>query len=133
MNVINVFKANSPLQVFTDKRGTIADVFYNKEINHVALIQSEQGVVRGNHYHKQSTQHILITQGSLEYWYCSLNETHNPQCYIAVAGDLVTSLPNEIHTMRMQEYTEFVTFTEGVRGGQDYEADTFRVDNIIPQ
>ena len=132
MTVINIFKQNPPLQVFTDRRGTIADVFYNRDINHVAMLQSQPGVVRGNHYHKQTTQHILITVGSLEYWYCQA-EGSEPQCYVAGVGDLVTSLPNEIHAMRMREYTEFVAFTEGVRGGQDYESDTFRVNNIIPQ
>lgn len=129
MTVINIFKENPPLQVFTDTRGTIADVFYNRNINHVTLIQSEPGAVRGNHYHKHTTQHTLVTRGSLEYWYCDANT--QPQCYKAQEGDLITSKPNEIHALRMLEYTEFLAFTEGVRGGQDYESDTYRVDSIV--
>jgi quercetin dioxygenase-like cupin family protein len=133
MTSINIYKNNPDLQVFQDRRGTIADVFYQKNINHVAMLQSQPGVIRGNHYHKKTTQHILITRGSLEYWWRPLDSNGPAQCQVAVVGDLVTSDPNEVHAMRMLEYTEFVAFTEGVRGGQDYEADTFRVDSIIPR
>ena len=117
---------------FSDARGEIVDLIDHETFNALTVVTFRAGAVRGNHYHKQTTQHILITLGSLEYWYCQA-EGSEPQCYIAGVGDLVTSLPNEIHAMRMREYTEFVAFTEGVRGGQDYEADTFRVNNIIPQ
>jgi dTDP-4-dehydrorhamnose 3,5-epimerase-like enzyme len=133
MKSINIYETNPPLQVFSDRRGVIADVFYNRDINHVAMLQSQPGVIRGNHYHKLTTQHILITAGKLEYWYKPLDSDEPASCYVGKAGDLITSEPNEVHAMRMLEYTEFVAFTEGVRGGQDYESDTYRVDNIIAQ
>ena len=39
----------------------------------------------------------------------------------------------EIHAMRILENdTQFIVFSEGLRGGKDYEADTFRVASIIP-
>lgn len=133
MKCINIYENNPPLQVFSDRRGVIADVFYNQGINHVAMLQSQPGVVRGNHYHKLTTQHILITAGSLEYWYKPLDSAEPASCHRAKPGDLITSEPNELHAMRMLEYTEFVAFTEGLRGGQDYETDTYRVVSIIPQ
>jgi hypothetical protein len=47
-------------------------------------------------------------------------------------GDLVTSDPGEVHTMyTTSETSEFIAFTEGKRGGSDYESDTYRVPNII--
>ena len=54
-----------PLEYFEDERGKIADIFFKKNIDHVAIIHSEPNIMRGNHYHKQSTQHMLITKGSL--------------------------------------------------------------------
>ena len=57
------------LESHQDDRGNIVDIFYNKNINHVGIISSKKGAVRGNHYHKQTVQHALITQGSIEYWY----------------------------------------------------------------
>ena len=38
------------LESHIDERGTIVDLFYNRNINHVALIDSEPNVIRGNHY-----------------------------------------------------------------------------------
>ena len=116
-----------------DNRGYIADIFYKHPIDHVAVIETIPRSIRGNHYHKQSTQHILVTKGSLEYWYRSLESREAPRCVVLREYDLVTTPPGEVHALRMLEANQFVVFSEGLRGGQDYEADTFRTDNIIPE
>lgn len=133
MKKINVLSNNeSTLEIHEDVRGLIADVFFAASINHVALIRSEPFAERGNHYHKNSTQSILITKGSLEYWYKDSRSDSEPQMVIANVGDLITSDPFEIHALRILENgNEFIAFTEGQRGGADYESDTFRVDSIF--
>ncbi len=121
------------LESHTDKRGTIVDLFYNETINHVARVTSKPGATRGNHYHKETTQHMLMTQGSLEYWYKPLDSDEPAQMVTAYGGDIISTPPNEIHALRIgPEGNQFIVFSEGVRGGQDYESDTFRVENIIP-
>jgi dTDP-4-dehydrorhamnose 3,5-epimerase-like enzyme len=128
----NVFEeVTKDLEVHFDERGTIADVFFKANINHVAYITSHEGAIRGNHYHLETEQSILITKGSLEYWYAPIEDSANPQVVIAKVGDLVTSGRGEIHTMRMLEETDFVAFTQGKRGGSDYESDTFRVSSLL--
>ena len=67
-------KVKKPLQSFKDKRGSIIDIFYKKKIDHVAIIDSKPNTLRGNHYHKKTIQHMLITEGSLEYWYKPLKK-----------------------------------------------------------
>ena len=70
----NVYEnVEAPLERHEDDRGVIADIFYKSGIDHVAIIRSNAGAVRGNHYHEVSTQHMLITKGSLEYWYADLD------------------------------------------------------------
>jgi len=134
MKTINLLKSNNaPLEVFKDNRGIIADVFYEHNINHVAIISSNPNALRGNHYHKETTQHMLITKGSLEYWYKDLNSDQPAKMYLAVVGDLISTPPNEIHALKItEEGNEFVVFSEGKRGGKDYESDTYRVETIIP-
>ena len=129
----NVWKdVELPLEFFEDERGKISDIFYKKNINHVAIIHSEPNVMRGNHYHKESTQHMLITKGSLEYWHKPLGSTEEAEYVLLEEGDFVSTPPNEIHALNIVEDNEFIVFTEGVRGGKDYESDTFRLDeNII--
>ena len=121
-----------PLEKHQDYRGVIADIFYNSKIDHVAIISSEPDIIRGNHYHKETTQHILITKGSLEYWYKNVNKTESSKKIVAKIGDLVTTPPLEIHALKIGPTgNEFIVFSEGTRGGKDYESDTYRVENII--
>ena len=131
MKKINIYEKNPSLEVFKDERGIIADVFYNADINHVAFISSEPNALRGNHYHAATTQHILITEGSLEYWYSYSSDSATSSYEICKEGDLATSEPGEIHALRIgPDGCKFVAFTTGKRGGSDYESDTFRVPDI---
>ena len=122
----------APIEMHTDDRGDITDIFYKSNIHHVAVVRSNKGAVRGNHYHKETTQYMLITKGALEYWHKPLESEGEAECILLQQGDFVETPPNEIHALNIVEDNEFVVFTTGLRGGQDYEADTFRIDgNII--
>lgn len=132
MNKFNIYD-NLPnnLGNFKDHRGTITDIFYNTNLNHVAIIDSVPFTERGNHYHAKSVQHMYIISGSLEYWY--KNETMQESKYeVCLPGDVITSEKFEVHALRIGDLgCVFMVFTEGLRGGRDYESDTFRVDNIM--
>tara|TARA_R110002012_G_scaffold289091_1_gene482011 strand:+ start:307 stop:714 length:408 start_codon:yes stop_codon:yes gene_type:complete len=120
-----------PLELNEDDRGRIVDVFYKNNIDHVAVIDSKKGSIRGNHYHKLSTQHILITKGKLEYWYKPLNSEECANHVLLERGDILSTPPNEIHALKIIEDNQFIVFSEGIRGGMDYESDTFRIDGTI--
>tara|TARA_R100001594_G_scaffold111901_1_gene146747 strand:- start:148 stop:552 length:405 start_codon:yes stop_codon:yes gene_type:complete len=133
MKIRNIWKdVEEPLELHTDKRGSIVDLFYNEDINHVAMITSEPSVIRGNHYHKHTKQYALVTKGSLQYWSKEVDSNEKAKMITAKTGDLITTCPYEIHTfLSGDKGSEFIVFTRGQRGGKDYESDTFRVDNII--
>ena len=82
---------------FKDKRGSITDIFYKKNIQHVAIIDSKPNVRRGDHYHKKTTQWMYITRGSLEYWYKPLKSKKKPRMKLLTVGDLVETPPKEMH------------------------------------
>lgn len=128
----NVYtNVEKPLQMHEDARGVIADIFYNDNIHHVSIIKSNEGSIRGNHYHKETTQYMLITKGSLEYWYKPLNKEDKANFIVLKQGDFVETPPNEIHALRIIEENEFIVFTKGIRGGKDYEDDTIRIGYSI--
>lgn len=115
-----------------DDRGNISDIFYNHPVDHVAVINSKKGTFRGDHYHKFTTQHIYMTKGSLRYYYRKVDEGNDKVKSIIVReGELVTTPPNEIHALEILEDNQFLAFSEGKRGGEDYESDTFRVTPSI--
>lgn len=129
MQIRNVWKdVPAPLEVHEDNRGVIADIFYKEDIEHVAIITSKKGVRRGDHYHKETTQHMLITRGSLICVHQPVDKSRPLEWVHAKQGDLVTNVPYEVHTLLFPEDNEFIVFSSGVRGGQDYEKDTYRVE-----
>lgn len=120
-----------PQPDFLDNRGSITDLFYDDQINHVTHIKTTDiEAVRGNHYHKETTQAMYMIKGSLLYWSKPLN-SDKVQCRRISKGEIVTTPPNEIHALTFDELNEFIVFTWGKRGGKDYESDTFRVDSIV--
>jgi hypothetical protein len=132
MRKFNIFK-NRPenLGDFQDERGQITDIFFRANINHVAIISSVPNAIRGNHYHALSIQHMYIISGSLEYWYKN-SQMPESEFTVCLPGDVITSEKAEIHALKIGDKgCVFMAFTEGVRGGEDYESDTFRVESII--
>jgi dTDP-4-dehydrorhamnose 3,5-epimerase-like enzyme len=116
----------------SDERGTISDILYKAEINHAAVIESKRaGLIRGNHYHKATTQHIFMTKGSLRYWYQPADKSAPVQSVLVQEYEMVSTPPYEIHALEILEPNQFVVFSQGVRGGEDYESDTFRVPPIL--
>ena len=114
---------------FEDDRGSIADIFYKEKFDHAAIIKTNSGnFIRGNHYHKETTQHIFMTKGKLRYWYKDSKDKSNdpPKSVLVDEGYVVTSKPGEVHSLEMLGESEFIVFSSGKRGGMDYESDTFR-------
>ena len=50
---------------FADGRGAIRDIFASAAPECVTLVTSNPGAVRGNHLHKQSTQHAFVVSGTM--------------------------------------------------------------------
>ncbi len=111
-----------------DSRGDIADIFYKHPVDHVAIINSRKGVFRGDHYHKFTTQHMYMSRGSLRYYYRKVNEENDKVKSVVVKqGEMVTTPPYEVYALEILENNQFIVFSEGKRGGKDYESDTYRV------
>ena len=115
-----------------DLRGNISDIFYDHPIDHVAIINSKKGAFRGDHYHKFTTQHIFMTKGSLRYYWRKVDEGNDKvKSAVVHEGEMVTTGPNEVHALEILENNQFIAFSEGKRGGDDYESDTYRVSPSI--
>ena len=132
-NIYNHLNDNKQdnLGSFSDERGSITDIFYQKSMHHGCIIQHNPGAVRGNHYHNQTIQYTFILSGSLRYYASNLDRTELVT-HDAIPGDFIVSGPQEIHAMKAgSEGCVFIAFAEGPRGGEDYEKDTVRVDSIV--
>lgn len=117
---------------FKDSRGTIMDIFVDDPKDHVTIIFSKKGAVRGNHYHKKSTQYVFIVSGQLTMLSQRVGQKRIFK-HVLRPGDLMTHKSMEIHTLIADKDTVFLAFAEGVRGGKDYERDTYRVSPLLQE
>jgi quercetin dioxygenase-like cupin family protein len=116
-------------EYFVDKRGFIVDILYNTKINHVALIKSNKKSIRGNHFHKKTIQYTYVLDGKLYYFKKKGRSYHKK---ILKKGDLIKTMPLEIHAFKfLAKKNTLLIFSSGLRGGKDYEKDTFRVESIV--
>ena len=110
---------------FRDSRGFIIDLLEKKNINAITFITQKKGKIRGNHFHKKTIQWNYLIKGKLE-----LLTRKNKQKIIRTLmkeGDLVETSKNESHAIKALKNSEFLVFTQGPRGGKEYENDTFRL------
>jgi dTDP-4-dehydrorhamnose 3,5-epimerase-like enzyme len=114
---------------FEDARGSIADILEDETIEHVTLITTTPGAVRGNHYHRETYQWVYIVSGALRY--VTRDDAGSVERGVVHAGDVLFTGPLGAHAMEAIEPTTMVVMTRGPRGGREYESDTFRLDEPL--
>lgn len=110
---------------FEDDRGVIQDWFGPDEpIDSVTYITTVKDAIRGNHYHEHTWQWTLVLSGRL---LMASGYTENEMG----AGMMVTHPPGDHHAWKALEDSECVVFTRGPRSGENYEADTHRLEKPL--
>jgi len=115
---------------FKDNRGTICDIFTGSPKDHATVIFSKKGSVRGNHYHKKSTQYTFVISGQLTMLSQKIDQKKVYK-HILKQNDLMIHTPLEAHTLIADKDTIFLAFVDGLRGGKNYEKDTFRLEKPL--
>ena len=112
-----------------DERGVIIDLLENEVVNAVTYITLAKDAIRGNHYHKETTQWNYITKGRVKI----LSQSGDKPVVeiLAEKGDLYITPPMEKHAFVGIEESEMLVFTKGPRGGKEYESDTFRLEQPL--
>lgn len=106
-----------------DERGIIEDLKCGKDWS-VTYITFKKGAIRGNHYHKFTAQTDYILSGSVE--------LYAPNSYkVLEAGESVELAAGITHAYKAREDSEMVSICKGVRVGENYEKDTFRLEKTL--
>lgn len=108
-----------------DDRGVITDLHVGEPVNALTTVTCRKGAVRGNHFHKHTTQFTYVLSGRLRYF--AQREGDGVKRRVVQTGDLVTSLPRERHAFEALEDSVLLAFCHGPRAGMDYEKDTYRL------
>ena len=111
---------------YEDDRGAITDLMNGVELRHVAVITSNAGSLRGNHYHLEAGQYTYVIKGEIELLY------RDPGCEVISAllrpGDLAFCPPLTEHAIRFIVDSEILALTTVARDNGGYETDTVRLD-----
>ena len=114
---------------FQDNRGIITDIIVKERIDYVTLITNSKNAVRGNHYHKQTIQFLYVLKGSI--LVASKFEGKRMQQRILEEGHLLFNEANEWHAIKSIEDSTLLILTRGLRGGKNYESDTYKLDKPL--
>ena len=96
---------------FKDKRGSITDIFYNKNLKHVSLIISKKNIIRGNNYFKKNIQYIYNLSTEFEYWYKKFNSKKKPKKVTIKKGWVVVTSPYEAHAIKFKSNNKLLEFS----------------------
>ena len=115
-----------------DERGEIIDIFVKSPKDHCSIITSKKGAVRGNHFHKESTQFTFIVKGKFRLYRAKVDNEGNliekVRSDIIENNELIEHPPFESHTLVAEsDEAVILAFACGKRGGNFYEKDTFRL------
>ena len=123
---------------FKDKRGKIIDVFQNIKFEHSTIITFNKNSVRANHFHKKSIQYSLIIDGKFIAKEVKINngmqyKGNKIKTFKLQANYLFAHKPYEAHAFKcVSTKGTMIVFTKGIRGGKNYEKDTYRLEkNLI--
>lgn len=100
----------------SDVRGTIIFCSYGKlKIN---FVQTKKGFLRGGHYHKFKSDHILL-RGKIEFKTLNL-ATNTEQIYILSAPHNISVDPNTAHLLTSLEDSLFLEYFDTEYSSIDY-------------
>ena len=122
---------------FKDKRGEIIDIFQGIKFEHATIVTFKKGAVRGNHFHKKSIQFSLIIDGKFLTREVKIDTKNNYnkkkiKSYKISSNSLLKHHPFKAHAFKCLSKTgKMIAFTKGIRGGTNYEKDTFRLEKKI--
>lgn len=118
-----------------DKRGYILDIFVKDPKDHCSIVSFNDKAIRGNHFHKKSKQYSFILEGRLlmitskvdrngKYIGKKIRKIVKKNC-------LIIHKPFIAHAFKAQTKSKILAFADGLRGGRNYEKDTFRLKNKL--
>lgn len=114
-----------------DNRGYI-QTLVNFPMKNIALISSQKGSVRSNHYHLTDWHYMYVLSGSFDYYYRPTGSNQEPEVIRVKTGEMVFTPPMEDHATVFLEDTQLLAMSRNPRDQESYESDVKRIAMIDP-
>lgn len=96
----------------------------------VAIIESREGTVRSNHWHKTDSHLLYILKGSCLYFERPVGSTDIPVPIIYGMGDMFYTPPQVEHAIVFVAQTTMISISDRPRDHESHEEDVVRVNFI---
>lgn len=114
-------------QEFSDDRGLIRNVA-DGTLGDVAVIESNSGSIRANHYHREDWHLCYLISGAMEYaWKDSLSDEKSHKKVITPSQMIFTPAMTP-HRIKFLEDSIFLSISKLSRISKNYENDTFKIE-----
>ncbi|AGK53556.1 polysaccharide biosynthesis C-terminal domain-containing protein [Bacillus sp. 1NLA3E] len=123
------------VQPFEDKRGSLKKILMksqlkeNDQIEEAYLLYSEQGSVRGNHYHKKTLEYFVIVSGKAKVAMRNLDTGTFEEIYISSSDNFILKvLPNVVHAFKNEEELPLIMLAISTKEYNKFDTDTFKME-----
>jgi dTDP-4-dehydrorhamnose 3,5-epimerase-like enzyme len=114
---------------FVNANGEIYNLLLER-FTSVALIRSNAGAIRANHYHKTDWHYSYVQSGEVWYYWRPVGSKEQPRHQKFPAGTMFFSPPMVEHAMFFPVETTFLTFAKNIRDTAHHEEDVVRIPII---
>ncbi|MDF2903344.1 MAG: dTDP-4-dehydrorhamnose 3,5 epimerase [Bacillus sp. (in: firmicutes)] len=123
------------VQPFEDKRGSLKKILMksqlkeNDQIEEAYLLYSEQGSVRGNHYHKKTLEYFVIVSGKAKVAMRNLDTGIFEEIYISSSDNFILKVPpNVVHAFKNEEELPLIMLAISTKEYNKFDTDTFKME-----
>lgn len=113
-------------QIFEDARGEIRNLA-DGTIGDVAIISSNSGAVRANHFHHDDWHLCYLVSGEMEYFWSTSLDERKFQSTIVKSKEMVFTPARTPHKIVFTENSIFLSISKLSRISENYERDTFKL------
>ena len=114
-------------QSFVDDRGEITNVA-DGILGDVAVIKTNAGATRANHYHKEDWHLCYLIDGAMEYYWSAEVGSSDVKRIQVESGSLIFTPKLTPHKITFQEKSTFISISRLSRVSENYESDTVRLE-----
>jgi dTDP-4-dehydrorhamnose 3,5-epimerase-like enzyme len=129
LSTLSNYPLINPVQTYVDERGIILNIA-DGDIGDVAVIISEAGTVRANHFHNEDWHICHLVQGRLVYFWKDSQGSRSQKIEI-VSGMSVVTPPLVPHKFEFIENSTMVVISKLSRLKVNYDTDTNKLNPNI--
>lgn len=115
---------------FINAAGRINNLLLGGKIASVAIIHSEPGATRSNHYHQTDWHFLHVLAGSVRYLWRPTGSAEKPRERLFHAGEMFFTPPMMEHATLFPEGGVLLSLARNSRDHASHEADLVRVPDL---